>query len=122
VFIVINGNNLGTNYTATGLTTGNTYVFKVQARNSYGLSLYSNQVTILIATAPSKPFTPMTSVSADQAVITWVAPSANGSPITSYSIYVKTKAGTYSQDLTNCDGSAATIVRDTVCRIPLLTL
>lgn len=119
---MINGNNLGTNYTATGLTTGNTYVFKVQARNSYGLSLFSNEVTILVATTPSKPSTPMTSVSANQAVITWVAPSENGSPITSYSIYVKTKAGTYSQELTYCDGSAATIVRDTVCQIPLLTL
>jgi len=53
-------------------------------------------VTILVATVPSKPLTPMTSVSADQGVITWVAPSENGSPITSYSIYVKNKAGTYS--------------------------
>jgi predicted aconitase with swiveling domain len=84
--------------------------------------LFSNTVTILVATAPSKPFTPMTSVSGNLGVITWVAPNENGSPITSYKIYVKTKAGTYSQDLINCDGSSVTIVTNTACSIPLLVL
>ena len=38
-----------TSYTATGLTTGVIYHFKVQARNSYGFSDYSNEVSILAA-------------------------------------------------------------------------
>lgn len=36
-------------YTAVGLTRGISYSFKVQARNAYGLSLFSDEVTILAA-------------------------------------------------------------------------
>jgi hypothetical protein len=36
-------------YTAIGLTAGNTYKFKVEARNSYGYSAYSDIVAILCA-------------------------------------------------------------------------
>lgn len=39
-----------TAYTATGLTQGQTYKFKVQARNIYGYSiLFTNEVSILAA-------------------------------------------------------------------------
>ena len=38
-----------TSFTANGLTAGSTYNFKVQARNSFGLSIYSNVVSILAA-------------------------------------------------------------------------
>ncbi len=63
----------------------------------------------------------MTSVVGDNAVIDWVAPDANGSPITSYDIYVKTSTGSFLADA-HCDGTAPTVVRDKQCSIPLLTL
>lgn len=42
-------------YTATGLTAGLTYKFKIEARNTYGYSVYSTEVAILCATVPSIP-------------------------------------------------------------------
>ena len=36
-------------YTATGLTAGKTYKFKVRARTAYGYGAYSNVVEILAA-------------------------------------------------------------------------
>jgi hypothetical protein len=47
-------------YTAIGLTQGLTYKFKVEARNTYGFSTLSSEVSILCATVPSVPATPMT--------------------------------------------------------------
>jgi hypothetical protein len=40
-------------YTASALTTGNTYKFKLEARNSLGYSSYSSVVSILCADMPS---------------------------------------------------------------------
>lgn len=47
-------------YTASGLTFGNTYKFKVEARNSFGYSVYSEVASILCAAAPSRPAKPST--------------------------------------------------------------
>ena len=44
-----------TSYTQTGLTPGNTYVFKVQASNSVGLSVSSSAFSIIAATVPDAP-------------------------------------------------------------------
>jgi trimeric autotransporter adhesin len=65
-------------YTATGLTAGNTYKFKVEARNSYGYSSYSEIATILCATNPSMPLTPTTTVVNDEVIVDWTAPSDQG--------------------------------------------
>jgi len=40
-------------YTATGLTAGKTYTFKVEARNSFGISAQSLPTSILCSTVPS---------------------------------------------------------------------
>jgi hypothetical protein len=52
VFTVLKANEVTTSFAATGLETGKTYIFKVQARNSYDLSDYSNSVTVLAAQTP----------------------------------------------------------------------
>jgi hypothetical protein len=49
-----------TSKTVTGLTEGETYKFKVLANNKYGPSLYSTEVTELVAQKPDKPFAPST--------------------------------------------------------------
>lgn len=42
-------------FTATGLTSGLIYKFKVESRNSYGYSEYSDVVSILSAAEPDQP-------------------------------------------------------------------
>ena len=47
-------------YTKTGLSAGTTYKFKVLARNSIGTGLSSSEFTIVAATIPSTPASPIT--------------------------------------------------------------
>jgi hypothetical protein len=51
-YIVLKANILETFLLVEGLTTGSTYKFTVEARNSYGYSLASNELTILVAYLP----------------------------------------------------------------------
>lgn len=43
-FEILQSNILVKTFTATGLTAGKIYTFKVQSRNTYGYSAYSNEV------------------------------------------------------------------------------
>ena len=76
-------------YTSSGLSTGTTYSYYVLARNAFGYSLASTAGSWLAATAPSTPAPPVTTISGSNVIISWSpAPSANGSPITSYQIAI----------------------------------
>jgi hypothetical protein len=44
VYVELSSGILLTSYTATTLTAGLTYKFKIQARNSHGLSEYSSEI------------------------------------------------------------------------------
>jgi len=96
-------NVLALAYTARVLTPGETYKFKVQARNVYGLSDYSNEISLLCAFIPAVPAAPTTSVIANNMIVEWIAPASNGSPITSYRVKLQQKSGVYSEELTKCD-------------------
>lgn len=76
-------------YTAIGLTAGNTYKFKVEARNSYGYSSYSDVIAILCASNPEQPAPATTTVVGNQVVIDWSRPIENGTPVTGYNIYFR---------------------------------
>ena len=82
-------------FTATELTAGYTYKFKVEARNSYGYSVYSEVVTILCATHPSRPDVPTTTVDGNEVIVEWEAPADNGTPITAYQIFFRKSDDTY---------------------------
>jgi hypothetical protein len=73
-------------WTATGLTTGGSFYFKVSAVNEIGdgaLSLSSSK--IVAALVPSQPATPtLVSQSPTAISISWVAPNNGGSSITAY--------------------------------------
>lgn len=115
-----------TEFTVTGLSQGNVYKFKVQSRNLYGYSdLMSNEIAVLAAQIPDVPQAPVTSfdASADTVIVDWIAPDARGSPITSYTIYLREVDGTtYSLELTDCDGTQQAIMDATSCTIPALSL
>jgi hypothetical protein len=79
-----------TSATVTGLTTGTSYRFTVQAVNPTGsgpASALSNAVTPLTAVAPAAP-TGVSAVGAGQAArVRWTTPSSDGdSPITGYTV------------------------------------
>lgn len=118
-FVVVTDGITSTQYTVTGLLAGETYQFKIESRNSYGYSIYSDTIDILCATKPDVPGLPTTAVVADQVVIDWNAPSENGLVIESYTVVIQQSDGVYSQQLTYCDGTDSAITAATECTIPL---
>lgn len=81
-------------------------------------------MSILCATKPVTPIAPVTSVSADKAIITWFAPFDNGTPLTGYKIYIRKADQTYVFNNAVCDGTTSSVVLSgtTTCSIPLSTL
>lgn len=75
-------------YIATALTPGLTYEFKIEARNQYDFSEYSETLTLLCSFIPEIPTTVVTSIETNQVKIAWVLPSSNGSPITEYKVFI----------------------------------
>lgn len=77
-----------TAYTATGLTFGITYVFKVESRNSYSYSAYSDEIILLCAFIPDPPLSITTTNLNDQVVVSWNEPINNGYIVHGYKIFV----------------------------------
>lgn len=105
-------------YTATSLTAGLTYKFKVQARNSFGYSAFSTQVEILAAQVPDKPDAPVTTFNGDTVTVDWTEPFTGGFEITAYRIYfAQSDTTTYSYELNGCDGTDPTIRDARTCTV-----
>jgi len=104
------------------LTEGSTYQFKVEARNAYGFSVFSNTVSILAAQIPDQPFpAPTTTWIPDNVIVSWSIPDSGGSPITGYKVYLRQNDNvTYSTDLADCD--VTTSPQSTSCTIPVQSL
>jgi hypothetical protein len=95
----------------------------VQSRNAWSYSDFTSEIVILAAEKPSVPLAPTTSWSNDQVTIVWQTPASNGAEITSYQILIRQSDGlTFSEDLTNCDGSQAAIMTANSCVIPVQSL
>jgi hypothetical protein len=122
-FSELESNVILQSYTAISLTSGTTYEFKIESRNSYGYSDFSDSITLLAAFTPEAPVTVATANSADQIIVTWSMPETNGSPITGYKIYVQ-EHGTsvFTQETSECDGSDSTVITDRTCSISLSLL
>ena len=54
-------------------------------------------------------------------LIRWLAPVANGSPITSYFVYIRTKAGVFHLEET-CEPDSNLVLNQQSCYVPLATL
>ena len=55
-------------------------------------------------------------------IVEWTAPLANGSPITGFRITIGQDDGSYSQEMTHCDGSKSVTISSRECTIPLSVL
>ena len=87
----------------TGLSNGASYSFSVTAANVAGLSDVSSASNVIIpATVPSAPSS-VSGVRSNSAVtVSWVAPSSNGSAISSYTVTSSPGAFTCSSSSTSC--------------------
>ena len=88
-FSVLASGVTDTAYIATDLTFGVTYEFKIESRNSYGYSAYSETITLLCAFKPDPPLTLSTANTNEFVTITWNDPIANGYSIHEYKVYVR---------------------------------
>jgi hypothetical protein len=99
----------------------------VRARNSEGYGEDSNEVSILAAERPTKPGNPTVTFQPDFIAINWVPPFAGlivdgGSPLLGYRVFIEKHDGTFGQELTQCDGSDATIMTNYECTIDISLL
>lgn len=76
----------GTSTTITGLTNGTAYEVRVRARSAAGIGPWSAASSAVPVSAPAR--VTGVDVAADDVslVVTWVAPSSNGKPITGYNV------------------------------------
>jgi hypothetical protein len=88
-FAVLAENVVTLPFVATPVVKGNTYKFKVQARNSVGYSAFSDEFSVTAATIPSQPAQPTTSLTDNLLTVKWTQPAENGQVITSYQVYIK---------------------------------
>jgi hypothetical protein len=93
-----------TSYTATGLTNGTKYYFRVTALNALGEGPASAQVSAVPAlptapppppvSVPSAPLNLMAGVASAQVSLQWASPaSTGGSPVKGYNVYMSTTPG-----------------------------
>ncbi len=85
-----------TTQTVTGLVNGTVYTFKVAARNAKGTSPLSPASAPVTVGVPAAPAAPTVASGDGTAIVSWVAPANNGTPITGYVVtpFVGTTAGT----------------------------
>ncbi|MTA27758.1 MAG: hypothetical protein F2562_02745, partial [Actinobacteria bacterium] len=76
---------VSTSYTATGLTNGTEYAFRVLATNASGDGPSSVPANVTPATVPTQPLSVVLQVSDSALTVSWSAPASNGgSVVTSY--------------------------------------
>lgn len=111
-------------YTTTDLLqAGSNYKFKVTSRTAVGYSTDSDQIVVMAARVPDAPTILESIINNGLAELVWSAPDNGGSPITAYSVNIRTSDGlTYIEDTVNCDGSSSTIVAEATCSVPTSVL
>ena len=92
-FTVLQSGVTSTTYTAISLTAGVTYEFKVEAKNSYGYSSYSDVLQMICAFKPDAPVEVTTENVNSQVKVTWGSSSTNGSPLLGYKIFIRSSDG-----------------------------
>ena len=82
-----------TSYADTAVTVGTTYYYRVAATNAIGTGAPSAETSAVPTTVPSAP-TLTATAGKSQVTLSWTTPSTGGAPITGWTIYRGTSAGT----------------------------
>jgi hypothetical protein len=115
-------NALATSYTQVGVVEGSTYRFKVRAVNIYGAGADSPIASIRASDVPSRMASAVTTRSNTDIVVTFAAPTANGSPVTAYQLQIWNKGtSAYAEDA-GCDGSVDPVLTSRSCTFAIATL
>lgn len=85
----VGSEDLTTSGSKTGLTGGNSYVFRVSAHNDHGFGTESAETTIITGTSPDAPGQPTVALQDTTITITWVAGGDNNDAITAYRIKIE---------------------------------
>jgi hypothetical protein len=116
-------NVLVTSYTMTsGFTPGVSYTFRVRAKNSIGLGVYSFTIVVTPASIPSKMATAATSTVSTSVRIAWDLPNLNGGTIVSYRVWIMKKDGTYNLESTWCSESDSLMTTNRYCLVRMTDL
>jgi large repetitive protein len=103
----------GTSYIVTGgIVRGETFSFRLRARNLWGWGARSAEAEIVASRAPAQAAAPTTSVDAGTGdlVLTWSAPDDHGSEVTAYLVEIRDSLGSAWNEHAACDGSNAAVV------------
>ncbi|MDE0321680.1 MAG: fibronectin type III domain-containing protein [Acidimicrobiaceae bacterium] len=97
----------GQSSTITGLVNGTAYQVQVRASNSNGAGPWSTAAKTTPISVPAKPSTPTVEPGNTKLVVTWTAPSDNGSSITTYDVEYCT--GTCASDSSDWENNRAVV-------------
>jgi hypothetical protein len=107
-------------------TAGTTYYFKVRALNAFSIAnnkgTLSDPFTIIAAIKAEKLSSVTTANVGTNVVIQWTETSdAHSSPVTSYTITIKTSGSTpsWEPDTTHCNGATYNVWVNRQCTIPM---
>jgi hypothetical protein len=115
-----------TSMTLTGLDTNTVYTFRYRVLNKHGWGGYSATVAVLTATVPAAMAAPsftIDSATPTSVTLEWAAPYNGGNAIASYSILIQhgDGSGSFSTELTYCDGASLATITSRRCTIPFTT-
>lgn len=102
---------------------GQSYRFRVSARNAHGWSTVSPSVTITAATVPGPATAPTTSVENIYVKLAWTPPVDNNAAIDGYDVYIANATGHFLKEAVYCDGFTNAVVRQSAyCLVPMSVL
>jgi hypothetical protein len=108
---------------STGIVAGWPYYFRVRARNGLGWGPVSTSAAVKAATKPDQMDAATTAIDSATGgvIVTFTEPEDNSQGITAYRIEVA-HGSDWSEELTSCDGSDATVMSNMQCIIPMSAL
>lgn len=115
--------NTSSNYfeQTTGISSGNTYKFKLLPHNAYGPgTVYSPEFEILASVPPSKMPTIVTSMAGTKVRFAWTLPTFGSGSIDQYRVsFFNGVTNLFFENLTMCNGSSSAIVTARQCDIEM---